>query len=213
MYRSLRAPASGNERTHIRSESIYYINRAGLGIPDEAWSWGYDMKFRLGYGWLLVGGQVWLPGAIWGWWPGECLFFFFFKFPKFGAKIIKSHTIFHKWTCDAYQLYRSLRPKHFEERMEHMWNEWICNCLATARFCLTRKNDNVCGRAILSVDAIGIAFNWLKVRCWLLGGGAGLEGVERSFPQMFAEMYRPFVKLYIIFWISCTEYRTQFFFL
>ena len=98
-------------------------------------------------------------------------------------------------------------------KKEHIWNEWICNCLAIARFCLTRKNDNVCGRAILSVDAIGIAFNWLKVRCWLLGGGAGLEGVERSFPQMFAEMYRPFVKLYIIFWISCTEYRTQFFFL
>ena len=66
-------------------------------------------------------------------------------------------------------------------KREHLRNEWICNCLATARFCLTRKNDNVCGRAILSVDAIGIAFNWLKVRCWLLGGGAGFEGVDISF--------------------------------
>ena len=37
-------------------------------------------------------------------------------------------------------------------------NEWICNFLAIARFCLTRKNDTVCRRAILSVDAIGIAF-------------------------------------------------------
>ena len=138
------------------------------------------MKFRLGYGWLLVGGQVWLPGAIWGWWPGECLFFFFWNLLRSAQNLLRAIPYFINERVMHTNYIGRYDQSTWGEK-EHMWNDWICNCLATARFCLTRKNDNVCGRAILSVDAIGIAFNWLKVRCWLLGGGAGFEGVDISF--------------------------------
>ena len=136
----------------------------------------------------MVGGQVWLPVC-----------FFFLKFLKFGAKLLRAIPYF----INERAMLTNYTGRYDQSTLRKEWNtcenEWIYNCLATARFRLTGTNDNVCGRAILSVNAIGIAFNWLKARCWLLGGGAGLEGVERSFPQMFAEMYRPFVRLYIIF--------------
>ena len=134
------------------------------------------MRFRLGYGWLLVGGQVWLPGAIWGWWPGECLFFFL-TFPKFGSKLLRAIPYFISARVMLTNYIGRYDQSSWGKR-EHLRNEWICNCLATARFSLTRTNGNVCGGAILA---------------W--GGGYKFF----FFSKCSTEMCRPFVKLYIIF--------------
>ena len=41
-----------------------------VGILDKAWSWGRDMKLKLGYGWLLPVARFGVSGAICRGWPG-----------------------------------------------------------------------------------------------------------------------------------------------
>ena len=40
--------SSGNGRTPIRSKSIYFMTRSGLGISDDDWSWVMMCNFTWG---------------------------------------------------------------------------------------------------------------------------------------------------------------------
>ena len=61
--------SSGNERTPIRSKSIYLMTRLRLGISDDDWSW--VMMCNLTWGDIGPVARFGVSVKIWGWWPGK----------------------------------------------------------------------------------------------------------------------------------------------
>ena len=61
--------SSGNERTPIRSKSIYFMTRSRLGISDDDWSW--VMMCNLIWGDFGPVARFGVSVKIWRWWPGK----------------------------------------------------------------------------------------------------------------------------------------------